>query len=80
MEWVKISDKLPEIGKIVLLCDVVANATHDVFYAVGMLSPNGNWYVTSRLDFVDQDLFTHWIPITPPTEQQDDQQPDQTSK
>ena len=64
MKWISVKDRLPEIGKDVLICDI----NHlGVPIAVGKYSPDPNWSDwETDADFWQGtgDLeVTHWMPL-----------------
>lgn len=62
MEWIKLSEQLPEVGRRVLLTDI--NDSEGLVY-VGHMWPQQKRFCTDGWD-VDEDFFTHWMPFTKP--------------
>lgn len=71
-DWIKVSDRLPEVDKDVLLAFIIHGVTEH-FVTVGYLErvrakglPTFNW----NTEYEDKDMIvTHWMPIVLPEEE-----------
>ena len=74
-KWIKVSDRLPEVNKDVLLA-FIRHGEAEYFATVGYLTrarvkglPTFNW----NTEYEDEDMIiTHWMPIELPEEDDDE--------
>jgi hypothetical protein len=60
-EWIAVTERLPEYGKKVLVCD-----EREDWVACGSLQEDTSWFVFEFRDFLDLREFTHWMPLPQP--------------
>ena len=62
--WIKLSDRLPDIGKEVL----VHYKNGDVDVCVRLIDDIGEQHFCDGIDYIDDSFVTHWIPLPPKPE------------
>lgn len=67
MEWISVSDRIPEYKQFVLFC--VKSDQLQIFYlgwiesGSELKSKKDEWYADSAFDWFDKEQVTHWMPL-----------------